>query len=543
MNKSLLAIVLLVLLALTLVACAAPPPSATAVPGATTVPAQPTAAQIAPTSAPAALTPYTARFTVAMQTEIANLDPSKSTSHPANYPVLYNMYDPLVMSAPDGKAMQGGLSTWKVSEDGKTIEFTIRQGVTFSNGDKLTAKDVLFTHNRYLKSCPQYQQDVADKIDKVEVVSDYVIRFIFKQPVATFVLFDAPQLFITDQAYFDKVGEDEFVKNPIGSGAYKFVTWQKGQYIDFAANETYWGQKPQLQNVRVLFVKEDTTRTAMMMAGELDMMKDVPWPNVAQVEKAGFKTARINASPNFAVQFQTFNKKAPWANKLVRQAVAYAIDRQGIVNKLYNGIPGLDAWLAPGELGYDPNIKPYPFDPAKAKALLAEAGYPNGFDMPIYYQIGGNIPGVKDTAEAVASYLQAVGIKAHVVQGIEQVPMLDNIRKWNSDPNAEVVLVRNPSMSNHADPINPLSMNYLSTSPASLYTNPETDALINQGVATLDDTKRGEIIKKIIAIFQDEMPIVPILSNASVFAMKSNISYTPSKFAFALLNLKDITVK
>jgi ABC-type transport system substrate-binding protein len=147
---------------------------------------------------------------------------------------------------------------------------------------------------------------------------------------------------------------------------------------------------------------------------------------VKDVEAAGFKTSRLPTHPPTNIQFHNNNPDVPWYKRDVRLAIAMAIDGDAIVKNLFQGIPGRFTRLSPGELGYDPNLKQYPYDPKKAKELLAKAGYPNGFEMPLYY-FTGRIAGQKETAEAVVLYLNAIGVRAKP-QGIDAPQMLEKVR-------------------------------------------------------------------------------------------------------------------
>ena len=478
------------------------------------------------------------KVTVAMMAEPDTLDPTTTRFNVTSAPISNNLFERRVDLTPDGKFVPG-IASWTVSPDGKIVEFTLRKGIKFHNGDPLTTKDVEFSHNRALKTNPTHQRAMRT-LDRFEIVDDYKCRFIFKEPDVLFI--PTRTLAIVSKSYFDKVGEDEFVNKPVGTGPYKFVAWKLGEYIDIEANENYWGQKPQVKQARLRFVKEDTTRVSMLKTGEVDMIMSTPYPLVKEIESAGFKTSRLPTHPPTSIQFHNGNPDVPWYDKRVRLAIAYAIDGDFIVKNLFQGIPGRYARLSPGELGYDPELKPYPYDPKKAKELLAQAGFAKGFEMPLYY-FSGRIAGQKETAEAVSLYLAAIGITCKV-QGIEAAQMLDKARAFHNDPKAVYVGLATVPMAHLPEPTEALATGYYSKQAMALYFNKDMDTLIEKIQTTMDDTKRGELIKQAIRMLHEDVATIQIFSATDVYAMKSTIEFTPTKKnREPLILIKDVRIK
>ena len=193
-----------------------------------------------------------------------------------------------------------------------------------------------------------------------------------------------------------------------------------------------------------------------------------------------------------------------------------------MVTNLFQGIPTNPARLNPWELGYDKDLKPYPYDPARAKKLLAEAGYPNGFEMPLYYFIG-RASGQKETAEAVALYLNAIGIKCKV-EGIEAARMIEKIREWHKSTEAVFVGVATVPTANNPDATQALESGFYSQSPISFYKNPSFDAVLEKARATLDDKKRAELIKQAFRILHEDVASALLWNNVTVFAKKESLS-------------------
>jgi len=478
------------------------------------------------------------KVTIAMIAEPDTLDPTTTRFSVTSVPISNNFFERLVDLTPDGKVVPG-IASWEVSPDGKVVEFTLRKGIKFHSGDPLTTQDVEFSHARALKVNPSHQRAMRN-LDRFEIVDDYKCKFIFKEPDVLFIPTRA--LHVVSRSYHDRVGEDEFAKKPVGTGPYKFVAWRNGEYIDIEANESYWGDKPPVKQARFRFIKEDTTRVAMLKAGEVDIIMSTPYPLVKEIESAGFKTARLPTHPPTSIQFHNANPGVPWYDKRVRLAIAHAIDGDSIVKNLFHGIPGRHARLSPGEIGYDPELKPYPYDPKKSKELLAQAGFPKGFEMPLYY-FAGRIAGQKETAEVVSLYLSAIGITCKV-QGIEAAQMLDKARAFHDDPKAVYVGLSTVPMAHLPEPTEALNTGYYSKQRMALYFNPVLDQLIEKIQATMDNTKRSELIKQALRMIHEDVATIQIFTATEVYAMKSNIAFTPTKKnREPLMLVKDVRIK
>jgi len=277
------------------------------------------------------------------------------------------------------------------------------------------------------------------------------------------------------------------------------------------------------------------------IAGEADMIVACPFPMVGELESSGYGIIKVPTHPTPQIMFHTRNPKTPWHHKKVRLAIAHAIDTDAISNKLFHGIPGHYARIAPWELGYDPMLKPYTYDPTKAKRLLAEAGYPNGFDMPLYYMVG-RIANQKETVEVVSLYLKAVGINVKV-QGLETVKVIKLVKgEWHPKADVEVVVLFALPTAHWADPTQALIIAFSSKSWGSLYFRPDLDVLINEARTTLDDEKRGSLIRKAFQIIHDDVGSIVIWANMTVFVTQKNIAFKPTrKQPYPLVHVKNIT--
>jgi peptide/nickel transport system substrate-binding protein len=481
------------------------------------------------------------KLTIAIGMEPTTVDQSSSYLGSADYQVAQNYAEYLVYRTPSGD-LKPGLASWKISPDGNEIEFALRKGIKFHSGDFLTAKDVAFSFDRGRVKSSTTRTRLAS-MEKFEVIDDYHFKIHFKTPDVTFI----PNLggpMIVSKSYYDRVGEDKFVKQPIGTGPYKLVRYVPGEYVDMERFEDYWGEKPSVKEVRFLFVPEDTTRLAKLKAGEVDFIAACPYPSVKDVQtNPGLKVIKFpTGHPSVSVVFSPQNPKVPWHDRRVRLAMAYAINCDTIIKNILQGIPDRYVFLAPYELGYDPELKHYPYDPKKARDLLAESGYPNGFDLKLYWPITGRVPMLREVTEAVASYFEAIGIRTKLM-GEEFAASLARVRT-SKGPDAEYVSIQNAGRAGSPDPSYYLNLFYGKEGGFSVYYNPEFEKVAAEAKATINDTKRAEVIKKAVRILLEDVPSIPIFNNVAVYAMKKNIDFKPTqKYNMDLVLVKDITTK
>jgi peptide/nickel transport system substrate-binding protein len=473
-------------------------------------------------------------FVVALNHEPETTDPAKATNLPVERPMYENIVEPLIGLSHDGSLRQT-LSTWEVSDDNKVITFKLKSGVKFHSGDPLTTRDVEFSHLRMMEN-PNYQRTMRN-FDHLEIVDDLTVRFVFKVPTLSFLT--TRQLVLESKAYHDRVGEQEFSARAVGTGPYKLVNYVTGQYADLEAFDGYWGPKPAIKKVRFAFVKADDTRIAMLKAGEADLIVFTPYTNVPELTKAGFKSVTSDVHPTVSIDFQTYNKKMPWADVRVREAIAHAIDADAIIKGLFAGIPKHYARLAPGEPGYDPSLKPYPYDVALAKKLLADAGYAKGFAMPLVYWAN-TYGGIRETAEAVTLYLKAVGIDTKI-EAMDVGNSMARMRTDGKNPNAELVQLSPKPTANFYDPSSALAIAFSSNSPLSTYDgSAEFNGLVAKGEASFDDKQRGDYVRQAMKILQDDVATVPLWNGVVVYSMKPSVSFTPTQRNSMMMYLTDV---
>ena len=461
----------------------------------------------------------------------------------ADYIAVENWGEHLIDRDPNGELKPGLVTSWKVEPNGKVIEFTLRKGVKFHSGDPLTAKDIEFSFER-ARAKNSTQRTRLSSMEKFEVIDDYRFKIHFKEPDVLFIPLQGNPM-IVSKSYYDRVGEDKFAKQPVGTGPYKLVNYVPGEYVDIERFEEYWGPKPSVKEVRFYFIAEDSTRVAKLKAGEADLIASVPYTSVKDLEKdPAIKLVKsVPGHPTPLIQFGTRNPKVPWHDRRVRLAMAYAINYDAIIKNLLLDIPKRYAVIAPYELGYDPNMKPYPYDPKKSKELLAEAGYPNGFEFQFSWLVTGRAPMMRETVEAIAAYFEAASIRTKLLA--EEVSAWNARRRAGKGPEAVYVAIdSNGAMAGSVDPCHFMTAILRTDAGFSVYSNPEYDKVLDEARATMDDVKRGELIKKAARIAHDDVAFIPIYSTVPIFAMKKNVDFSPTrKYPFELVRVKHITVK
>jgi len=451
------------------------------------------------------------------------LDMTQSTNPPQGLATLSNVYEGLWSFDADGKKIPGLVETYESSPDGKVLTLHLRHGVKFQSGDPFTAADVLWSHQRQLKKAPFYGGFMRF-VDHLAAPDPYTVEVHFKQVDAQYQA--VPAMVVASKSYYDRVGEAEFVKHPVGTGPYKIAEYKPAQSLDLEAFDGYWGKAPQIKHAHFVFVGDDNTRVAKLQAGEVDMIMATPYSAYNQLKTAGFNEVKLPVHPTQSVQFQFTNTHTPWHDVRIRQAMAYAIDKNAIVRVLLHGVATDYPRLMPGEVGYDASLMDYKYDPAKARRLEADAGYPNGFNMPLYYSSGVYF-GTQETAEAVALYLQQNLNVNSKVQGIQLIQLLQLIGRSARDPHAEYVSVAGLPVANLPTPLEGVSLAYYGKSPFSLYHNNELDTLFEKAEATLDTGKQAPLVAQMMAIEQQDLPTITLWQYVDVYAMKKNLTYTP----------------
>jgi len=408
---------------------AAPAITTTAAAAVTTTAPKPTTTAPAPTTTKPAATTTTvaAPKGPSGKLTVAVADFTNESTDPCNLESLWGWgyFDALLEWDKNGNIVGGIADSWTVN--GTTITFKIHKGIKFHNGDPLTAADVKFSIDRFSdlkQSTNPWSRYISKGYNQVEtrVVDDYTFQFVQDHPEPSQLIIMAWTQ-ILPKNYFEKVGQEEFRKHPIGSGPWKFKELISETSITFEANTDYWrpAEIPAFQTYKELQVPEQATRISMLKTGEVDMIQFIEADKIKELKAAGFKEFAIGVPGTCSLVTQgTWLPKAGATSDLrVRQALSYAINRQEICDSLYAGYatPGGRFYMYPGSYGWSDALAADPYDPAKAKALLKEANYPNAFSNPTitcYTTAAGGLSGGTDLFLLLQSYWQSVGFKVDV---------------------------------------------------------------------------------------------------------------------------------
>src|SRR2546421_475897 len=325
--------------------------------------------------------------------------------------VLYALHDALVKPLPGNLMAPSLAESWTLSADQRVYDFKLREGLKFHNGDPFTAEDVKFSFQR-----SKVGKVLKERVREVEVVGPARVRFHLHEPFPDFMAFYGTLAtgagWIVPKKYVEKVGPDGFKKHPVGLGPYKFVSYTPGIELVVEAFEGYWRKMPSVKRMVFKTVPDPTARAAMVKNGEVDLayMLDTP----AAMELKRDPNLRLGFSGAIGVHYLDFfdqwDPKSPWHDRRVRLAANHAIDRKGLSEAETLGASRPTGSMAPRKFEFTLALAPYAYDPGKAKLLLAEAGYPNGFDGGDFYPY----PPYWSAGETIVGYFGAVGIRMKV---------------------------------------------------------------------------------------------------------------------------------
>ena len=354
-------------------------------------------------------------LTYAMHVTLAPawFDPGLNTGIISPKMVQYGLHDALFKPMPEGRMTPSLAESYTESPDKLVYEFKLRPGITFHNGQPVTAEDVKFTFERYKGAAATL---LKEKVKAVEVVDEQRVRFRLHQPWPDFLLFYATPAsgaaWIVPKQYIDQVGDDGYKEHPIGAGPYKFVSHKPGVELVLEAFEAYWRKVPHIKRIIMKVVPDESTRLAMLKNAEADLA----YLMVGAIGEEVKRDPRLRLIPSGGQSVQWIclhdeaDPKSPWHDARVRLAANYAIDKKAIADVESYGAAPVMGSIIPKEFEFALAVEPYPYDPQKAKQLLKEAGYPNGFDA------GEFITTVQyaSPTEAVANYLATVGIRSRI---------------------------------------------------------------------------------------------------------------------------------
>jgi len=454
--------------------------------------AAPTEMAAEPTAETAPAEPF--EVVMGIAANVGQLHPNL-TSLTTDWIILEQMMDPLIVLGPDGTFQPWLATEWSVSDDGLVWTFKLRNDVTFHNGEPFNAEAVKYTFDQAMTIEGSSQTNVINELASMNVVDDSTIELVTNRTNPIF-LSQIAHVFIMPPKYTDEVGLG-FSEAPVGTGAFTFVEWVKDDHVTVEKNPDWWNGEPQVDRITFRTIPEASSRVASLLAGETDIVEVIPFDAIAQ----------IKADPNLSVLDRLGQityigldtlRGLPTADVRVRQAMNYAVDAQAIAEFVLSGraqaVPG---GLWPVSPGWDPNL-PFYNDKDKARELLAEAGYPDGFEIKFTIaQIQGLLQ-YKEVAQAVQADLAEVGITANIEE-LETQAMFDAYAAkelemyyfpWRSNPEA----ARHFNTLLHSQ-----TRGYY-------YANPEMDVLIDNFMTEMDPAKRYEDGKVLNAFVYEEAP-------------------------------------
>jgi peptide/nickel transport system substrate-binding protein len=441
--------------------------------------------------------------------------------HPYNHsssPIYGNwqhVMEPLVDLDYDKKDYFGVLAeSWQFQ--GNKWVFKLRGGVKFHNGAPLTSKDVAFSIERMRdEKGGSLQAPNFKDVTEVQTPDDQTVVFVTKQPLVTF-LDRLENRFILSKVAGDKFG-DQLYQNPIGTGPYKFVSYQRGGNMVFTRNDEYWGGKAAIKEVVFRKVTEEAARLAALESGQADFINNVPVHEVARFQKhPRVRIDQLEGLRMFLLAMNVAHK--PFDNKLVRQAVNYSVDAPAIVKNIFDGIGyPLNGPVGSNVIGADPKHKRYPYDPKKAKELLAQAGYKDGCDVQLYYSPG-RYPKDREVCQVVAAQMVKGGFR---VELISQEWALFWDKQGVNGGRLPFYYIGRGTLTD-ADTLYDQYFR-TGTTKRTNYSNPELDKIIEEQQRTPDSKKRIALLQQAGKIIMEEAPMVPLYNLADIYGSARNL--------------------
>jgi peptide/nickel transport system substrate-binding protein len=450
------------------------------------------------------------------------------------------LFDGLLDLRPEGK--QPALAeSWTISADGKAMNFKLRQGVKFHNGDPFTSEDVKFTFDRVMAadSTHSYRQAYQESVERIDIVGPYEVRFVLKKPWPTFFTSSRYLIQVVPKKYFEKIGAKEFQLKPVGTGPFQLAGIKAGEWTRYEANPNYWGGAPKVQAVTLKLVKEPFTRYAMLERGEADIIMGVPGPLIERV-RANSKL-RLLSSRYVGTSSLFFNKQRfPEANdRRVRLAIAHALNREQIAKTVLGGLcePATGPFT-PATFGYLDGLPRVAYDPEKAKALLREAGVPAGH--PITYALHtesfGSLPNAPQVLEAVAGNLEAVGFKV-VREPYETGAILAMFRSGK-----QTSIFYGPSSvpDDGGETINGWYSSWAVWSTGNIKV-PEYDKIFQDQLQTTNTAERLKLLQRFAKLENERLEAVPLFWCDSPMAVSARVkSMKPGLGSDYHLNLREL---
>ena len=482
-------------------------------------------------AAPTASAQPAGTLVVGLVAEPVNLDPAQVTDANSNR-VGRRVVEPLVFLADESTKLEPGLAeSWTVSRDGLTYTFKLRKGVKFHDDTPFNAEAVKFSIERQIN--PEHPAAKLGKypfanyffgnIKAIEAMDETTVRFILKEPRASFLsVLTVGAASIVSPTAVRKHGQD-YALQPVGTGPFRFVTWDRGQRVMLEKNPSYWRGPVKVDRVVYRPIVEDQARLTELLTGTLDMIVGVPPDFVEQL--AGNQKVQVMRQVGTHVWYLGINnQKKPFDDKRVRQALNYAVNKEAIVRDVLKGTGSVAKGpVLPNTWGADAAIKAYPYDPERAKKLLAEAGYPGGFSTTMWVpESGSGMQSPVAMSTVMQSNLRAVGVNVKI-ETMEWGAYLAKLRTKEQDlfalswmaPTEDPDMVMYPLL--HSSQWTPGGPN------RALYKNERFDELLHQARLVTDQGKRAELYREAQKILVEDAPWVFVDHEVQIAALSRRV--------------------
>ncbi|WP_293856201.1 ABC transporter substrate-binding protein [uncultured Alsobacter sp.] len=466
-------------------------------------------------------------LTVDLPNDAATLDPHVQWDTDS-YTVYRNIFDNLVTRDVSGKIVPQIATAWRYAND-TTIEFDIREGVTFHDGSPLTASDVAFSIARIIN--PTFKSPQLSQFDQIVSAEAQGSKVVMKTKTPYPALMaQLVKLSIVPKAVVEKVGDQVFNLAPVGSGPYRLASWQKGVQSVLEANDKYWGGKPPFKTVTFRVVPDVATRVADLRSGKADIARQLGPDEATALKKE--PALQVLAGATERIGYMFINAQAgPTADPRVRKAIAYSIDRKSLIDALLAGYGDpVNIVLTPANFGFVPDVKGYEFDLAKAKALVKEA---NAVGAQLTFLTSPAYD--RRVVEALQQMVQETGLKVDIV-ALDHPTFLRR-RQGRPDEAGSLSFGRWSCACQDADGvIFPL---FRTGSIWAKYSNPGFDEAVDKARAILDEKGRLDLYRKAFEILREDVPGVGIYQDYAIYGARKELKWTPTpNEAFFIMDMK-----
>ncbi len=438
----------------------------------------------------------------------------------------WRLYNSLVVVNDDGKLEPALAESWEVSDGGKVYTMKLRKGVKFHNGEDFTADSVIFSWNRGKGKDVTWRKK-WDIIKDIERVDAFTIKLKLDAPFPLILRQISYFWNIVPEGYLKEVGEDGFINHPVGTGPFQFVEWKKGDRLVYEANPNYWEPgKPKVKNLIFRPIPESSTRMAAIKTGEMDIVSRLSSEEAAMLK--GVPNVNVIEYPVDRVFYITFNnltsgKGLPTENPLVRQAMNYAVDIDAIIDALFNGHGRpVAGFFVPSNLGYDTSLKPFGYDPEKAKSLLKEAGYADGFKIELAAPTGAYSQ-FEQVCEAIQGYLSEVGIEV-------KLTLMESGKYWDLEAKKELPPMFGDSWScREGEPLERLEGTLGGWKQSySSWSDPKIDEILTAVAVMPDENERAKRYVELQQYMQENPPFIYLYQPMTFEAVSAKVkNYKP----------------